>query len=60
MVLTIVIGVIAGWFVVALAVALIIGRAVALGEHEHRRVMSTRLPIDRPRRPVDLVASAIG
>lgn len=42
MVFAIVVGVIVGWFAVALAVALFIGRAAALGEHHHRGMTATR------------------
>lgn len=55
MVFTVVIGVVVTWFVVALALALLIGRAVALGERSHRRAVSTRPALEPVRRTAELV-----
>lgn len=59
MVLTIVIivtGVIVGWFVVALALGLLIGRAAALSERDHRRMVSARPPLESARRKAEVLA----
>lgn len=45
MVLAIVVGVIAGWFAIALAVALFIGRAADLGQRHHRRMVVVVQPL---------------
>ncbi|WP_375400944.1 hypothetical protein [uncultured Amnibacterium sp.] len=55
MVLTVVIGVVVAWFVVALALAMLIGRAAALGERHHRRMVSTRPVLESVRRTAEFV-----
>ena len=56
MVLTIIVGVVVGWFMLALAVAMLVGRAVALADRDYRRTMSRRRVAEPADRLMEVVA----